>query len=37
MGHVISWERGDGKLWVQVGKQPLVAGVDVSGGQEKWE
>ena len=28
---------GDGRHWAQVGKRPLVGGVDISGGQEKWE
>jgi hypothetical protein len=28
---------GDGRRWVQVGEWRLVNGVDVSGGQEKWE
>ena len=28
---------GDGRHWAQVGKWPLVGGVDISGGQEKWE
>jgi len=39
MGHVAklgAGRLGDGRRWVQVGKQPLVAGVDISGGQEKW-
>jgi hypothetical protein len=29
MGHIASWE------WKQVGKRPLVAGVDISGGKEQ--
>ena len=28
---------GDGRHWAQVGKRLLVAGVDISGEQEKWE
>ena len=28
---------GNGRRWVQVGKRLLVAEVDISGGQEKWE
>ena len=28
---------GDGRCWVQVGRRSLVAGVDISRGQEKWE
>ena len=28
---------GDGRCWVQIGRRSLVAGVDISCGQEKWE